>query len=136
MFTYIDEVFNFFFILSIFSIPWLAFFEKFICTCQMQACDIWCFTALLYLQVQDKKVKRISVMNLDTSRSSDNGTTSSSSTSSSRGLLPNGGCSEKLCANKDLALPPGGCASLRLPVVVVLKPLYPKSVVLYSVIHN
>jgi hypothetical protein len=25
---------------------------------------------------------------------------------------------------------------LRLPVVVVLKPLYPKSVVLYSVIHN
>jgi hypothetical protein len=58
-------------------------------------------------------------MNLDASQSSDNGTTSSSSTSSSRGLLPN-----------------GGCASLRLPVVVVLNPFYPTSVVLYSIVHR
>uniref|UniRef100_A0A453NUM8 Serine/threonine-protein phosphatase 2A 55 kDa regulatory subunit B n=1 Tax=Aegilops tauschii subsp. strangulata TaxID=200361 RepID=A0A453NUM8_AEGTS len=71
-----------------------------------------------YWKVQDKKVKRISVMNLDTSQSADNGTTSSSSTSSSRGL-PNGGSSEKSynCANNDLPFPPGGYASLRLPVV-------------------
>ncbi|KAM3227520.1 hypothetical protein ACQJBY_059348 [Aegilops geniculata] len=73
-----------------------------------------------YWKVQDKKVKRISVMNLDTSQSADNGTTSSSSTSSSR-ALPNGGSSEKSynCANNDLPFPPGGYASLRLPVVVV-----------------
>jgi serine/threonine-protein phosphatase 2A regulatory subunit B len=90
----------------------------------------YCF--VIYLQVQDKKVKRISVMNLDTSQSADNGTTSSSSTSSSRGL-PNGGSSEKSynCANNDLPFPSGGYASLRLPVVVVLNPLYPTSVVLY-----
>ncbi|KAM3227515.1 hypothetical protein ACQJBY_059348 [Aegilops geniculata] len=71
-----------------------------------------------YWKVQDKKVKRISVMNLDTSQSADNGTTSSSSTSSSR-ALPNGGSSEKSynCANNDLPFPPGGYASLRLPVV-------------------
>uniref|UniRef100_A0A0D9VDX5 Serine/threonine-protein phosphatase 2A 55 kDa regulatory subunit B n=1 Tax=Leersia perrieri TaxID=77586 RepID=A0A0D9VDX5_9ORYZ len=58
-------------------------------------------------------------MNLDTSQSSYNGTASSSSSSSSRALLANGGCSEKLynCPNNDLAFPPGGCASLRLPVV-------------------
>ncbi|XP_003571753.3 serine/threonine protein phosphatase 2A 55 kDa regulatory subunit B beta isoform isoform X2 [Brachypodium distachyon] len=71
-----------------------------------------------YWKVQDKKVKRVSVMNLDTSQSSDNGTTSSSSASSSRGL-PNGGCSEKLYngTSNDLSFPPGGCTSLRLPVV-------------------
>ncbi|KAG8058498.1 hypothetical protein GUJ93_ZPchr0002g25263 [Zizania palustris] len=84
----------------------------------------WCQTAnnalfllstndktIKYWKVQEKKVKRISVMNLDTSQSSDNGTNFSSSTSS-RALLPNGGCSEKLydCPNSDL--------SLRLPVVV------------------
>ncbi|KAG8070264.1 hypothetical protein GUJ93_ZPchr0006g41899 [Zizania palustris] len=91
----------------------------------------WCQTAnnalfllstndktIKYWKVQEKKVKRISVMNLDTSQSSDNGTTSSSG-SSSRALLPNGRCSEKLnCPNSDLSFPPGGCASLRLPVVV------------------
>ncbi|VAI45634.1 unnamed protein product [Triticum turgidum subsp. durum] len=79
-----------------------------------------------YWKVQDKKVKRISVMNLDTSQSADNGTTSSSSTSSSRGL-PNGGSSEKSynCANNDLPFPPGGYASLRLPVVVTGQELNP-----------
>jgi len=73
-----------------------------------------------YWKVQDKKVKRISVMNLDTSQSAGNGTTSSSSVSSSRGI-PNGESSEKSynCANNDLPFPPGGYASLRLPVVVV-----------------
>ncbi|KAL6888219.1 hypothetical protein ACP4OV_009245 [Aristida adscensionis] len=93
----------------------------------------WCQTAnnalfllstndktIKYWKVQEKKVKRVSVMNLDTSQSSDNGSTSTSSTSSSRALLPNGGCSEKLYnPNNNLSFPPGGCASLRLPVVVV-----------------
>ncbi|VAI57307.1 unnamed protein product [Triticum turgidum subsp. durum] len=79
-----------------------------------------------YWKVLDKKVKRISVMNLDTSQGADNGTTSSSSTSSSRGL-PNGGSSEKSynCANNDLPFPPGGYASLRLPVVVTGQELNP-----------
>lgn len=63
-------------------------------------------------------------MNLD-SRSVGTGTTSSASTSSSRGLLPNGGCSDKSSfLNSDILFPPGGYPSLRLPVVVVLKPLY------------
>ncbi|AQK59688.1 Serine/threonine protein phosphatase 2A 55 kDa regulatory subunit B beta isoform [Zea mays] len=76
-----------------------------------------------YWKVQEKKVKRVSVMNLDTSQSSDNGSTSSPGTSSCRALLPNGGCTGKMYSpNNNMSFPPGGCTSLRLPVVVVLKP--------------
>ncbi|AQK59698.1 Serine/threonine protein phosphatase 2A 55 kDa regulatory subunit B beta isoform [Zea mays] len=72
-----------------------------------------------YWKVQEKKVKRVSVMNLDTSQSSDNGSTSSPGTSSCRALLPNGGCTGKMYSpNNNMSFPPGGCTSLRLPVVV------------------
>lgn len=68
-------------------------------------------------------MKRVSVMNLDTSQSSDSGSTSSPGTSSCRSLLPNGGCSERIYSpNNNMSFPQGGSASLRLPVVVVLKP--------------
>ena len=94
----------------------------------------WCFDIL---QVQEKKVKRVSVMNLDTSQSSGNGSTSSPGTNSCKALLPNGGCSEKLYhPNNNMSFPPGGCTSLRLPVVVVLNTLYPSSLVLYSMMHH
>ncbi|RLM80556.1 serine/threonine protein phosphatase 2A 55 kDa regulatory subunit B beta isoform [Panicum miliaceum] len=73
-----------------------------------------------YWKVQEKKVKQVSVMNLDTSQSSGNGSTSSLGTNICKALLPNGGCSEKLYRpNNNMSFPPGGCASLRLPVVVV-----------------
>jgi serine/threonine-protein phosphatase 2A regulatory subunit B len=89
-----------------------------------------------YWKVQEKKVKQVSVMNLDTSQSSGNGSTSSLGTNSCKDL-PNGGCSEKLYhPNNNMSFPPGGCASLRLPVVVVLHPLYPSSLVLYSMMHQ
>ena len=68
-------------------------------------------------QVQDKKVKRVSVMNLDTSQSLGS-STAIASTSSSKTPLPNGGCSDKFnCLNTNISFPPGGCPSLRLPVV-------------------
>ncbi|TVU07911.1 hypothetical protein EJB05_41288 [Eragrostis curvula] len=95
----------------------------------------WCQTAnnalsllstndktIKYWKVQDKKVKRVSVMNLDTSQSVGSSTTANASTSSSQAPLPNGGCSEKLtCLSTDFSFPPGGYPSLRLPVVTSLE---------------
>ena len=73
--------------------------------------------SLLTIQVQEKKVKRVSVMNLDTSQSLGS-STAIASTSSSKAPLPNGGCSDKFnCLNTNLSFPPGGYPSLRLPVV-------------------
>lgn len=74
--------------------------------------------ALITVQVQEKKVKRFAVMNLDSSQSAGSSTTAIASTSSSKAPLPNGGCSDMLgCLNNDLTFPPGGYPSLRLPVV-------------------
>lgn len=74
--------------------------------------------ALITVQVQEKKVKRVAVMNLDSSQSVGSSTTAIASTSSSKAPLPNGGCSDKFdCLNNDLSFPPGGYPSLRLPVV-------------------
>ncbi|KAK8455954.1 hypothetical protein SEVIR_4G251000v4 [Setaria viridis] len=94
----------------------------------------WCQTAnnalsllstndktIKYWKVQEKKIKRVSVMNLDTSQSVGR-STASASTSSSKAPLPNGGCSDKFnCLNTDLSFPPGGYPSLRLPVVTSLE---------------
>uniref|UniRef100_M8BNQ1 Serine/threonine-protein phosphatase 2A 55 kDa regulatory subunit B n=1 Tax=Aegilops tauschii TaxID=37682 RepID=M8BNQ1_AEGTA len=91
----------------------------------------WCQTAnnalfllstndktIKYWKVQEKKVKQVSVMALDTSRTVGDGTTSRASTSTSEPPLPNGGCSKKSDSlNSDLLFPPGGYPSLRLPVV-------------------
>jgi serine/threonine-protein phosphatase 2A regulatory subunit B len=67
--------------------------------------------------VQEKKIKQVSVMTLDTSTVG-NGATNRASTSTSV-PLPNGGCSEKSDGlNGDLLFPPGGYPSLRLPVVI------------------
>ncbi|KAL5224247.1 hypothetical protein ABZP36_010886 [Zizania latifolia] len=99
----------------------------------------WCQTAnnslsllstndktIKYWKVQEKKVKHVAVMNLDTSRSVGNGTTNSASASSSRALLPNGGCSDKSsCLNSDILFPPGGFPSLRLPVVMTSQDVNP-----------
>ncbi|PKA66675.1 Serine/threonine protein phosphatase 2A 55 kDa regulatory subunit B beta isoform [Apostasia shenzhenica] len=71
-----------------------------------------------FWKVQEKKVKRISEMNVDPSQSAGNCITSSS-TASPRAHLPNGGCLEgsyKLLSG-DFNFPPGGFPSLHLPVV-------------------
>ncbi|CAL9182955.1 unnamed protein product [Musa hybrid cultivar] len=73
-----------------------------------------------YWKVQEKKVKKISEMNVDASRAVQNDNIASSSTISPRGYLPNGRCPERPHGqlNNDLSMPPGGFPSLRLPVVV------------------
>lgn len=74
-------------------------------------------------QVQEKKVKKISDMNIDPSMAVGNGGTSSSSiSSSSRSFLANGGYPDRSynSLSNDMTFPPGGISSLRLLVVVVL----------------
>ncbi|CAL9117856.1 unnamed protein product [Musa textilis] len=73
-----------------------------------------------YWKVQEKKVKKISEMNVDASQAVQNDNIASSSMISPRGYLPNGGCPERPQGhlNNDLSMPPGGFPSLRLPVVV------------------
>ncbi|XP_020548324.1 serine/threonine protein phosphatase 2A 55 kDa regulatory subunit B beta isoform isoform X1 [Sesamum indicum] len=69
-----------------------------------------------YWKVQEKKVKKISEMNVDPSKAAGNGSVASSSvSSSSKQCLANGGYN---CLSNDLSFPPGGIPSLRLPVVV------------------
>ncbi|XP_020265193.1 serine/threonine protein phosphatase 2A 55 kDa regulatory subunit B beta isoform-like isoform X2 [Asparagus officinalis] len=90
----------------------------------------WCQTAngalfllstndktIKYWKVQEKKVKRVSEVNVDPSQG--NGSMGSPSTSNSRGHLPNGGCLERPSGylSNDFSFPPGGFPSLRLPVV-------------------
>ncbi|KAL0354581.1 UNVERIFIED_CONTAM: Serine/threonine protein phosphatase 2A regulatory subunit B beta isoform [Sesamum radiatum] len=68
-----------------------------------------------YWKVQEKKVKKISEMNVDPSKAAGNGSVASSSvSSSSKQGLANGGYN---CLSSDLSFPPGGIPSLRLPVV-------------------
>lgn len=73
-----------------------------------------------FWKVQEKKVKRISEMNVDPSQAAGNGNISSSNTASPRVYLPNGACSEVPYKNlsHDINFPPGGFPTLRLPVVV------------------
>lgn len=83
-----------------------------------------CSFLLLLIQVQEKKVKKISDMNIDPSRAVGNGSVASSSVSSSpKQCSANGGYADRSlnCLSNDLSFPPGGFSSLRLPVVVVLK---------------
>ncbi|CAL5327859.1 unnamed protein product [Camellia sinensis] len=71
--------------------------------------------------VQEKKVKKISDMNIDPSKAVGNGGIASSSVSSSpRSYLANGGYTDRSCNNlsNDFSFPPGGIPSLRLPVNV------------------
>ncbi|KAL1829264.1 hypothetical protein DCAR_0208600 [Daucus carota subsp. sativus] len=85
----------------------------------------WCQTAngalfllstndktIKYWKVQERKVKKISEMNLDLAKSTGNSSSVSSSQSS---YLANGGCSDT--PNNQFSFPPGGIPSLRLPVV-------------------
>ncbi|XP_057976933.1 serine/threonine protein phosphatase 2A 55 kDa regulatory subunit B beta isoform isoform X1 [Malania oleifera] len=74
-----------------------------------------------FWKVQEKKVKKISEMNVDPSKSVGNGSVSSSSVSTSpRAHLANGGCPDRSYSylSNDFAFPTGGVQSLRLPVVV------------------
>ncbi|XP_068647255.1 serine/threonine protein phosphatase 2A 55 kDa regulatory subunit B beta isoform-like isoform X1 [Aristolochia californica] len=92
----------------------------------------WCQTAngalfllstndktIKFWKVQEKKVKRISEMNLDPSQIvGDGNIAGSSAVGSSKTFLPNGGCLERPYNCNDLSFPPGGIPSLHLPVVV------------------
>ncbi|KAG0499870.1 hypothetical protein HPP92_004561 [Vanilla planifolia] len=72
-----------------------------------------------FWKVQEKKVKRISEMNVDPSHAAVNGNIPSSNTGSPRVCLPNGWCSERpyKYLSNDFNFPPGGFPSLHLPVV-------------------
>ncbi|KAK6773406.1 hypothetical protein RDI58_028644 [Solanum bulbocastanum] len=93
----------------------------------------WCQTAngalfllstndktIKYWKVQEKKVKKISEMNIDPSKAAGNGSVASSSLCSSpKQCLANGGCGDKAYSSlsNDLSFPPEGIPSLRLPMV-------------------
>ncbi|KAL8171650.1 hypothetical protein V2J09_023454 [Rumex salicifolius] len=75
----------------------------------------WCQAA--NNSVQEKKIKKISEMNLDRSKVAGNGCIASSSMSSSpKSYNANGGYADKSC-NSDLSFPAGGLPELHLPVV-------------------
>ncbi|XP_014501473.1 serine/threonine protein phosphatase 2A 55 kDa regulatory subunit B beta isoform isoform X2 [Vigna radiata var. radiata] len=93
----------------------------------------WCLTAngalfllstndktIKFWKVQEKKVKKISEMNIDLSKSMGNGCiASSSNSSSSRPYLANGGSPDRSFnyISNEFSFPPGGIPSLRLPMV-------------------
>ncbi|OAY36590.2 serine/threonine protein phosphatase 2A 55 kDa regulatory subunit B beta isoform isoform X2 [Manihot esculenta] len=93
----------------------------------------WCQTAngalfllstndktIKFWKVQEKKVKKISEMNVDSSKAVGNGCIASSSNSNSaKPYLANGGCPEKSSSfpSNDFNFPPGGIPFLHLPVV-------------------
>ncbi|KAL3528644.1 hypothetical protein ACH5RR_007966 [Cinchona calisaya] len=73
-----------------------------------------------FWKVQEKKVKKISAMNIDPSKAVGNSSASSSSVSSSpKPHLANGGYPDGSygCLSNDMTFPAGGIPSLRLPVV-------------------
>ncbi|XP_075490098.1 serine/threonine protein phosphatase 2A 55 kDa regulatory subunit B beta isoform-like isoform X2 [Primulina tabacum] len=93
----------------------------------------WCQTAngalfllstndktIKFWKVQEKKIKKISDMNVDPSKLAGNHTVASSSVTSNPKLhLANGGSPDRFYnhLSNDLSFPPGGISSLRLPVV-------------------
>ncbi|KAI4381877.1 hypothetical protein MLD38_007902 [Melastoma candidum] len=97
----------------------------------------WCQTAnsalfllstndktIKFWKVQEKKIKKISEMNVDPSKALRNGTIGTSSNSGiSKPLLANGVSSDRSSeyASNDLSFPQGGIPSLRLPVVTSLE---------------
>jgi len=86
------------------------------------SCSFLYFCLENFEQVQEKKIKKITDMNVDPSKTAGNGCVASSSASnSSKPYLANGGYPDKLSKSlsNDLSLPAGGIPSLRLPVVVV-----------------
>lgn len=73
------------------------------------------------IQVQEKKIKKISEINIDPSKAAGNGSIASSSASSNpKQCLANGNSSDRSynSLSNDLSFPPGGILSLRLPVVI------------------
>ncbi|XP_022891361.1 serine/threonine protein phosphatase 2A 55 kDa regulatory subunit B beta isoform-like isoform X1 [Olea europaea var. sylvestris] len=73
-----------------------------------------------FWKVQEKKVKKISEMNVEPSKSAGNVSIASSSFSPSpKQYLPNGGCQDRSynSLSNDVSFPPGGVPSLKLPVV-------------------
>ncbi|WOL04943.1 hypothetical protein Cni_G13666 [Canna indica] len=67
--------------------------------------------------MQEKKVKKISEMNVHAAEGVQNGSNASSSTAAPRGYLPNGGCSEKVYnqLSNELSSPFGGFEEREVP---------------------
>ena len=85
---------------------------------------IWYFFMRI-VQVQEKKVKKISEMNVDPSKAVGNGGVASSSNSSiGKQYLANGGDKSHNLPSNDLSISPGGFPSLRLPVVILVKQVF------------
>ncbi|KAL9304390.1 hypothetical protein ACSQ67_021653 [Phaseolus vulgaris] len=97
----------------------------------------WCQTAngalfllstndktIKYWKVQEKKVKKISDMNVDPKAMGNGSIASSSNSSSSRSFLANGVSPDGPFnyLSNDFSFPSGGIPSLRLPLVVVFSP--------------
>ncbi|XP_016444925.2 serine/threonine protein phosphatase 2A 55 kDa regulatory subunit B beta isoform isoform X3 [Nicotiana tabacum] len=74
-----------------------------------------------FWKVEEKKVKKISNLNIDPSRAIANGSMPSSSVSSSQKQYLANGCytdGSSGCLSNDFSFPPGGLPALHLPVVV------------------
>ncbi|PON76696.1 Protein phosphatase 2A regulatory subunit PR [Parasponia andersonii] len=99
----------------------------------------WCQTAngalfllstndktIKYWKVQEKKVKKVSEMNLDPSKAIGNGSILGSVSTGSKPCLANGGCKERTInyPSNDTLFPSEGFPSLKLPMVVVFRPTY------------
>lgn len=98
---------------------WLSIFEA-----AYQHADLLPDYFSWIFQVQEKKVKKISDLNIDPSRGVAKGSMPSSSVSSSQKQYLANGCytdGSSECLSNDLSFPPGGLPGLRLPVVIGLK---------------
>lgn len=89
------------------------------------------YTKILFLQVLEKKVKKVAEMNLESSSQSCNGASGGSQLLNSRSSTPwveNGSLSQCVgpTLSNDFVFPPDGISSLHLPTVVVftLQPLF------------
>lgn len=78
-----------------------------------------CCSTLSVEQIQEKKIKKISDMNIEPSRAAGNGNPSCSIV---RPYVTNGGYADRSYAyfGRDLSLPAGSFAALHLPTVVFL----------------
>lgn len=86
---------------------------------------LFVFCSYLWVkQVQEKKVKKVSDMNVDPKLMGNGSIASSSNSGSSKSYLANGVSSDGPYnyLNNDFSFPPGGVPSLRLPLVVVFNP--------------
>lgn len=80
------------------------------------------FVFMIMEQVQEKKIKKLSEMNVDPSKAMGNGCVASSSNSNNpKEYIANGGSLDNSCnhISDGFTFPSGGISSLRFPVVLI-----------------